>query len=690
MELKNYFAQDDQGNALPNAQCYVYQRGTESLVTGLVKASGIVQINPFEAANDGLIQFAAPNGLYDLRVVHGARDYRIHVQFNDLDDSINAAERAADEAENAADQAQLSAGIYISTAEAMQKTQVGEYFNVPSMLPGEYLILYRHDAGGETEIKRSSSSQALNAMAEKLRSLDSTTISHQFEARRWVLLKLLMDGSLEFIKGRIGNHSEGLLLSDLDGKEMARFGAAGSQINGLTLKPTSAPGVQITDPNGFILPGGNFSLLKAPDVEKTEVAVAVEMELNHQQRTDHMHVLGYGQSLSRGAYSTPVISITQPFNNLMLASGTKVRAGESGYNASAYVPLIESAVGNDGETPVTALCNGIVRRAVSQGENASDWVMIGSSPGIGGQSVEALGPGGLGFYEKMIQLVKDHAALSASLGKSYSVWAYTWDQGEGNYSKTGSGATATKSAYQYAQLQLELFDKFSREVAKIVGQKFRPYIFTYQVGAHRKYASDTMQIALAQWRVSRLRPDVSLAVPVYILPTYTDNLHLTNEASWLLGEYRSRAMYETMIRRNGKWRPLEPVAVDWTSEYIDIKFHVPSGRLVLDTLLAAATPNFGFDIREDNAVALDLINEVSVIGADTVRLVLSRSTASNALLSYARGRDGDPKASGPVLGPRGNLRDSHGVYDQVVSPLGNTFALHNPCVMFEYDRQYGF
>lgn len=168
MELKNYFAQDDQGNALPNAQCYVYQRGTESLVTGLVKASGIVQINPFEAANDGLIQFAAPNGLYDLRVVHGARDYRIHVQFNDVNDSVVAAELAAGNAENAADAAQLTAGVFTTVADGIAATVPGRYFNVPSGEVAESLVLYRNDAGTPTKIKVYPSTQALKLLTDLL------------------------------------------------------------------------------------------------------------------------------------------------------------------------------------------------------------------------------------------------------------------------------------------------------------------------------------------------------------------------------------------------------------------------------------------------------------------------------------------------------------------------------------------
>ena len=46
MELKNFFAQDDAGNILSEATCYVYLRGTESLAGGLMQANGLAQTNP--------------------------------------------------------------------------------------------------------------------------------------------------------------------------------------------------------------------------------------------------------------------------------------------------------------------------------------------------------------------------------------------------------------------------------------------------------------------------------------------------------------------------------------------------------------------------------------------------------------------------------------------------------------------
>lgn len=95
MELKNYFAQDAEGNILGGATCYLYVRGTESFVEELQEANGLALGNPFFSDQQGLIQFAAPNGLYDLRVIKGSRDYRLRVQCNDVMETTAAAERAA-------------------------------------------------------------------------------------------------------------------------------------------------------------------------------------------------------------------------------------------------------------------------------------------------------------------------------------------------------------------------------------------------------------------------------------------------------------------------------------------------------------------------------------------------------------------------------------------------------------------
>ncbi|MDT0501906.1 MULTISPECIES: right-handed parallel beta-helix repeat-containing protein [unclassified Halomonas] len=80
MELKHFFAQDIEGNVIPNATVYVYEAGGTTIATGLEDKDGNPLPVPFYANEDGLIQFAAPDGVYDMRVVDGLRDYTLKVQ----------------------------------------------------------------------------------------------------------------------------------------------------------------------------------------------------------------------------------------------------------------------------------------------------------------------------------------------------------------------------------------------------------------------------------------------------------------------------------------------------------------------------------------------------------------------------------------------------------------------------------
>lgn len=95
MELKNYYAQDSQGNVQPGATCHLYEVGTETHVTGLLNAKDVPLSNPFSSDGFGLIQFKAPNGLYELRIVSGVRDYRIKVQCLDVIETVALAETSA-------------------------------------------------------------------------------------------------------------------------------------------------------------------------------------------------------------------------------------------------------------------------------------------------------------------------------------------------------------------------------------------------------------------------------------------------------------------------------------------------------------------------------------------------------------------------------------------------------------------
>lgn len=172
MELKNFFAQDDAGNSLSEAMCYVYQRGTEKLVEGLKKANGVALANPFSTDQLGFAEFAAPNGLYDVRLIKGARDTRIRMQFNDVAETVLAAEKAATRAETARDTFNLNIGRKADIAEGLRETVSGQSFTVLALGADDFIIEYQNNAGVALEKKRYPSALAVSGVSGRVSGLE--------------------------------------------------------------------------------------------------------------------------------------------------------------------------------------------------------------------------------------------------------------------------------------------------------------------------------------------------------------------------------------------------------------------------------------------------------------------------------------------------------------------------------------
>lgn len=167
MELKTYFAQDDEGRIMPGSTCYVYARGTENLASGLVKANGESLSNPFKVGSDAKAQFGIKNGIYDLRIVNAARDYRISFQSNDVTADVAAASAAAERAEVARDAAQLSSGVFDTVALGLKNTLKNAYFSVPSNSAADSLILYKNNGASAAEVTRYPSVELVNEIGRR-------------------------------------------------------------------------------------------------------------------------------------------------------------------------------------------------------------------------------------------------------------------------------------------------------------------------------------------------------------------------------------------------------------------------------------------------------------------------------------------------------------------------------------------
>lgn len=481
----------------------------------------------------------------------------------------------------------------------------------------------------------------------------------------------------------------GLLVSDVAGRQFIRFKDGELYLFNLKVSFGKSRSISLNTESGrsilHITPSGKVYIpslvANQPEVDTTDIYASIykaaSLSTGQHKMLDRNHVLFYGQSLSRStSHASPIISSTQPYNNVMLSGGVRTRVGDAGYAVTGFAPLVEFDI----ESPVAGTLNGLARRFNSS--FGTPPCFVGSSNGDGGDSAETLSPaefGGVGWFEKATQYITDTKALCDSLGDTYAVSAYSYIQGE-NDSDT--------ALWLYAERVKRIKQEFDKRLMQITGQDFVPCMFIYQTGAHRRYNNDFMSSALVQWRMSRTYPDIVMFAPVYMMPHAADYLHLTAEGSWLMGEYQSRAMFETLFMHS-RWEPLQPIEVQWGTTTITVKYNARS-QLVIDTALCAATHNSGFDVWESGAVNTSRISSVAVTSFDTITITLSSAAPSDAVLTCGRGRPTDPDYAGPVLGARTNIRDSAGLYDTAVSPLGNTFALHNASVMWQYSRRDGF
>jgi hypothetical protein len=160
-------------------------------------------------------------------------------------------------------------------------------------------------------------------------------------------------------------------------------------------------------------------------------------------------------------------------------------------------------------------------------------------------------------------------------------------------------------------------------------------------------------VGLAQWDVSRTKPGVIMAGPMYQAPliaTTTDGIHATAVGRMIIGD-----MLAAVRDAGAGWKPLQPNHAVRTGNTIDITFDVPAGPLAWDTTWIKAVPNYGFSFQDDAGSAN--IASVAIVSADTVCVTLDASpTGVNQLIRYAQGvsdndLDGWATGRGQLISP---------------------------------------
>ena len=401
-----------------------------------------------------------------------------------------------------------------------------------------------------------------------------------------------------------------------------------------------------------------------------------------QADTDYTLFFELGQSLSRGSTGIPIISVLQLFANLTFASGVLIRPGDNSdigatvaYDGSAFKPLVEERPGThpSGETPTSSALNRISEEYQADGINPLTRPLIGAAPGMGGTSIRNLGKGS-DLWNGMLRMAKDALVIANGEGKSISAGGLFWVQGE---------ADSAMSWEQYFEMLIRIKMDYATDMAVILRQDFIPLLVAAQTAAHRRYDKDYNSVALAQWRAALYDQDIVLCCPIYCLPHNTDYLHLTADGYVQLGKYQGRAWYQT-VKRGMRWQPLQPTSFLWQGNVANLAYHVPHGELVFDTGVITPVSNYGFDVWDGDELISDGISGVDIVDRNRIRIITNIDGRHGLTLTYGRGRPGDPAQGGPRIGPRGQVRDTHGDIDYYTDSGGNTVRLDNFGVMMEY------
>jgi hypothetical protein len=709
LELKNFFVQDDQGNKLPGAICYLYVRGTESLAAGLQKANGMGLLNPFNADQDGLVQLAAANGLYDLRVVKDGRDNRIQVQFNDVTDDLATAQAAADRSEAARDVAQLSAGLKDDIAHGLATTTPGQHFSVAATHSDGFLTLYKNDAGAAVRVGEYPSASAVASVRDRIG--DSSK----------VVLAVTDDAGYTGLEVTPTSFKT----SDLElSTERLRMGDQ-------SFERSNGHALAVVDDFGFVgymlplhgesktaeLPGFTADAILQANQKALASAAGVLREYNTEVARpiwDYNHFAEYGQSLSTGFEGWPALSKTPKFGNLMLGDSVRPASRTAGaftpIGSATLTPLkavvhdagsgatilsdeevaaLAPGAGNEGEATVIGMTN-LAKKLHNQRLqvlNDQTRSFVASCCGVAGQPIERLIKGdSTNRWQRLTQATEKVKAVALAEGKTYGLVGVSFLQGEFNYRPDWGGVVTVE---EYKQKLATLYADIEADIVAAIAEQSQPPLFlTYQTGASYTSDQNNLAIGMAQWELSNERPNWVLATPVYPYPDKGG--HLTSNSYRWVGKQFAK-VWHRVVELGQNWKPLSPLQAEVKGREALITFHVPHPPLAFDTPYVGRTAtnylNKGFTAL-DNGGALDI--EAVTIPADcVVQLVFARDPIGPVYIRYADKtthngngclRDSDPTVSDDVY----EFTAGGGQYadENIPALVGKPYPLHNWCIAF--------
>ena len=392
-----------------------------------------------------------------------------------------------------------------------------------------------------------------------------------------------------------------------------------------------------------------------------------------------VHFEVFGQSLSQGAYSTPILTTSQKYDNVMFSGG--IRPQHPSHDApnfyADFIPLVEAAdisgyVGY--ETPLGGATEAVKQLIKNENGITFDkqkYQLLGTACGEGGMSIATLSTTYLNNNLK--PAITNAFNLCQSKGLTYGLPLMGWVQGEED-NKPSTGTTIQ----QYKDRLQNLISLVDAHLKTLDSNLALNGVITTQLCSFKTSGRTEPHIELAIYQAAiATNTNVYLACPLYIFD-YKDGYHVDGISSKWMGAYIG-LVHKRVLVDGQDWKPVHPISHVKQGAILEVKFHVPVQPLVFDTNWIAQNTNYGFTLVDSSNNPIT-INSVSITQGDIVKFITATPIPSGAKLRYAWTPVASPNRG---TGARGNLRDSQG--DKIVfDPTGINKRMDNWCPIFEY------
>lgn len=439
--------------------------------------------------------------------------------------------------------------------------------------------------------------------------------------------------------------------------------------------------------------------------------------LSRIQGQDYQHFIIYGQSLSTGHQSYPVISDQAVDGNYMVGEQIWINNGNAVFDR--FQPLKGTIAKSSQAQPKTragqaqAECPLLGMMNHLQLKTNGQFKYLATSSGTSGRTIEQLSKESqtTTHYNDFLKSLQ----YASQISKSIVCPAVVWMQGEYNYTGTGTGLTAgstpTGDKNEYKSLLKRLKENMQSDVVASYGQTEKPLFLTYQTGVQYTRGKE-LSIGMAQLELSNELPDVVCAGPVY--PMTDRGGHLDPNGYRWFGEMLAKVYYKTKILGQ-EFKPLQPkeISRELDGKTIRISFHVPTPPLVFDELTIEKITDYGFEVFDNNvkqsisnlSIAEDcvFITCSNPLSTGTLEIVYAGTNTSvkghgnlrdsDNYQAYYPYLDLDKKVDGAYVFERDNtestLRPNYEPHDNAGVIYDKPYPLYNFCVAFYYRLEAG-